>query len=138
MAIYGTISHATEINELPEEIRTALREERVKLCETWKRNDAYYICFTNPEGTRYFKAIRKTHPHPQYDMPFGGGSTWSITYGKILWETRRAPMGNLCEYAWMCSRKTFGKSANGTVIPKTVNTKKEVLEIAKEIGILVM
>lgn len=41
-------------------------------------------------------------------------------------------------YYWVKSNKTFGKSSNGTIIPTKVGTKKEVLEIAKNIGILVI
>jgi hypothetical protein len=138
MAIYGKYLKVTKLSELPIEIQTALCEERVKLCEKWKHNDAYNVCFTNAEGTRYFRAHRKTHAHPVYDMPFGGGSTWEITYGKILWDTRKAPLGDEVEYRWIRSGKVFGKAANGTEIPKRVSTKKEVMEIAKSIGILVM
>lgn len=36
----------------------------------------------------------------------------------------------------LCRGKTYSKSANGTIIPASVKTKKEVLSIAKAIGIL--
>jgi hypothetical protein len=138
MAIYGTPTKATSLTELQEEVQKALLEERLHLYETWKKNDAYHICFTNQEGTRYFRADRISLPHSTSGMSFGGGSYWKITYGKILWDIKRAPMGDLCEYFWMRSNKIFGKSANGTIIPKRVDSKKEVIEIAKAIGILVM
>ncbi len=138
MAIYGTPTNTTKLSELQEEVQNSLREERLHLCETWKRNDAYHICFTNQDGTRYFQATRISVPHATSGMSFGGGSYWKITYGKILWDRRKAPMGNLYEYFWMRSNKIFGKSANETIIPKKVNSKKEVIEIAKAIGTLVM
>jgi hypothetical protein len=138
MAIYGKYMQVTKLSELPIEIQTALCEERAKLCEKWKQNDAYNVCFTNAEGTRYFRADRISLPHSTSGMSFGGGSYWKITYGKILWDTKRAPMGDSYEYFWMKSNKIFGKSTNGTIIPKRVDSKKEVMEIAKSIGILVM
>lgn len=39
---------------------------------------------------------------------------------------------------WHESSQRFTKSANGTEIPNRVATKKEVLQIAKQIGTLVM
>ena len=100
------------------------------------KNDAYYVCFTNEEGTRYFQAIRVSLSG-QYSR-FGGGSYWKVRYGKILWDCKPAPMGDLKEYFWTMSNKIFNKSSNGTIIPTRVDTKKEVLEIAKSIGTLMM
>lgn len=67
-------------------------------------------------------------------MPFGGGSHWSIAYGEVRWDMRRNPIGEY-EYFWVLSNKKFGRSKNGTEIPKQVSTKKEALAIAKAIGI---
>lgn len=136
MAIYGIGTKTTKLSELQEDIQKGLRDERLNLHETWKRNDAYYVCFTNEEGTRYFQAVRVSLPSQYYR--FGGGSYWEVRYGKILWDCKPAPMGNLKEYFWSMSGKIFHKSSNGTIIPTTVDTKKEVLEIAKSIGTLMM
>lgn len=128
------------LNDLNIEVKNQLIEERKQLCNKWKENSAYRICFTNPEGTRYFLAIRKVLPWNDdkgHYMSFGGGSYWQIRYGKIKWATEKDPIGGKV-YLWVKSRETFSKSANGTNIPNEVKTKKEVLEIAKNIGILIM
>lgn len=128
------------LNDLDIETRNRLVKMRNELSKTWKENSAYRICFTNPEGTRYFSAIRKViswNDDKGHYMPFGGGSYWQIKYGKIKWTTEKDPIGGKV-YLWVKSRETFSKSANSTIIPKEVKTKKEVLEIAKKIGSLVM
>ena len=135
MSIYGDKSSATTLSELPVEIQDKLKAERVSLYKTWKRNDAYHICFTNLEGTRYFLATRKSVPSYVSDRPFGGGSYWVVRYGKILWSSKPSPVGTiLYEYFWK-KGQCFGKAQNGTIIPNHVATKKEVLEIAKAVGI---
>lgn len=136
MAIYGIGTNATKLSDLQVDIQKHLHDERLDLHETWKKNDAYYVCFTNEEGTRYFQAVRVSLAG-QYSK-FGGGSYWKVRYGKILWDCKPAPMGELKEYFWTMSNKIFNKSSNGTVIPTRVDTKKEVLEIAKSIGTLMM
>ena len=66
-------------------------------------------------------------------MPFGGGSEWPLQYGCIGFSRKKQVMGYDYE---LCHGKTYSKSANGTIIPAAVKTKKEVLSIAKAIGIL--
>ena len=125
-----------KLNELPQEIQDKMRDERKSLVKTWHRNDPYYICFVNEDGTRYFEASRHcydwSNDRGAY-MPFGGGSYWTISYGKIKWKSY-TDLGETC-YKWVCSSETFGKAANGTEIPKRLDTKKEVLAVAKAIGI---
>ena len=65
-------------------------------------------------------------------MPFGGGSEWTLQYGCIGFSRKKQVMGYDYE---LCRGKTYSKSANGTIIPASVKTKKEVLSIAKAIGI---
>lgn len=128
------------LDDLDIEIKNELLEQRKELCSKWKQNSAYYICFTNTDGTRYFKARRvilSWNDDKGHYMPFGGGSYWQIRYGKIKWATGKDPIGGTV-YSWVQSRETFSKSANSTIIPTEVKTKKEVLEIAKQIGTLVM
>lgn len=128
------------LDDLDIDIKNSLLESRKNLCSEWKENTAYRVCFTNPEGTRYFMAVRcciSWADDKGNSMPFGGGTYWKITYGKILWKTGRDVMGQKTYY-WVKSNKTFGKSSNGTIIPTKVGTKKEVLEIAKNIGNLVI
>ena len=129
-----------KLDDLDIEIKNELLEQRKELCSKWKQNSAYDICFTNTDGTRYFKAKRVVlswNDDKGHYMPFGGGTYWQIRYGKIKWATEKNPIGGTV-YVWVQSRETFSKSANGTVIPNEVKTKNEVLEIAKQIGTLVM
>ena len=63
----------------------------------------------------------------------GGGSEWTLQYGCIGFSRKKQVMGYDYE---LCRGKTYSKSANGTIIPASVKTKKEVLSIAKAIGIL--
>lgn len=129
-----------KLDDLDIKIKNELLEQRKELCSKWKQNSAYDICFTNTDGTRYFKAKRVVlswNDDKGHYMPFGGGTYWKIRYGKIKWATGKNPIGGTV-YVWVQSRETFSKSANGTVIPNEVKAKKEVLEIAKQIGTLVM
>lgn len=135
-----TIKSNMKLDDLDIKIKNELLEQRKELCSKWKQNSAYDICFTNTDGTRYFKAKRVVlswNDDKGHYMPFGGGTYWQIRYGKIKWATEKNPIGGTV-YVWVQSRETFSKSANGTVIPNEVKTKKEVLEIAKQIGTLVM
>lgn len=128
------------LSDLDQKVQEKLLKERAELSTKWHKNTPYEVSFTNLEGTRFFKAVRKqdswSDDKGNY-MPYGGGSHWYICYGKILWATERDPFGEKTYY-WKKSNQTFGKSSNGTVIPKLVATKKEVMDIAKQIGILVM
>ena len=123
-----------KFSELHQDIQQDLRNQQSTLYKDWYCNDAYHILFTNKEGTRYFSAYRKSLAG-QYGI-FGGGSQWIIKYGQISWKIDKDPMGGK-EYSWCKSSKTFGKSLNGTEIPKTVNTKKEVMSIVESIGTLI-
>ena len=128
------------LSELSADIQQKLIKERAELCSRWKVNTPYQICFTDAEGTRYFTAVRKQSPWNDdkgHYMHFGGGSCWYITYGKIQWSTTKNPVGQV-EYIWVKSGKTFNVSRNGTPIPKTLPTKAEVLQLAKNIGNLVI
>ena len=134
------IKKTMKLDDLGSKIKNELLEQRKELCSKWKQNSAYDICFTNTDGTRYFKAMRVVlswNDDKGHYMPFGGGTYWKIRYGKIKWATVKNPVGGK-DYVWVQSRETFSKSANGTVIPIKLKTKKEVLEIAKQIGTLVM
>ena len=90
---------------------------------------------------RFYYTISQVHvsflqegvkAHGNY-MPFGGGSEWTLQYGCIGFSRKKQVMGYDYE---LCRGKTYSKSANGTIIPAAVKTKKEVLSIAKAIGIL--
>lgn len=123
-----------KISELPAEVQERLAKERRALAKK-KVDTPYEIELYNADGTRYFRARRVQHAWGDdkgNSMPFGGGSHWTVTYGAVQARSYRSPMGTM-EYE-LSLGKTFGRSANGTVIPKAVATKREVLDIAKAIG----
>lgn len=128
------------LSELPLEIQEQLRNERAVLHTKWYQNTPYDVCFTNLEGTRFFRACRISIPYSDDKgnyMPFGGGSKWRISYGKILWDIRKDPLGGK-EYYWKKTNQLFRKSANGTEIPATVSKKADVMDIAKRISTLIL
>lgn len=124
------------LQDLPQEVQDELNAQRVLLQEKEKRNDAYNFVVVNTEGTRYFTAHRVCecwNDDKGNYMPFGGGTHWNIRYGAVQWDRRRNPVGEY-DYFWTFG-KTYVRSANGTSIPEYLGTKKEVLALAKNIGI---
>lgn len=120
--------------ELPQEVRESLAEAKSRL-HLKQVNTAYEVLFYNKAGTRYFSARRvqgSWQGNGAY-MPFGGGSKWIIKYGEMGFRTHRNPFGGID--AEMCMGRAFGKSSNGTQIPQSVATKKEVLQLIDQIGI---
>ena len=72
--------------ELPVNIVESLLRKRDSLYSDWYVNNAYEVCFTNEDGTRYFYAKRNCIAYGDDKgnyMPFGGGSEWRISYGVI-------------------------------------------------------
>ena len=129
------------LQELPQEIQNELNAKRANLYKDWFQNDAWNVVFTNKEGTRYFSAYRRNDFGQFNAGKWATQGWWEVRYGKILWDANvhRNPLGECeTEYFWKRTNKIFGKSANGTEIPREVHTKAEVLEIAKKIGILEM
>ena len=125
-----------KFNELPSDKQQALNREREQL-KGKCTNTPYVIHIYNAEGTRYFYARRCceawSDPKTGNYMPFGGGSHWRLTYGAVQFKGYKNPVGER-NYR-LCDGKTYGKSMNGTIIPRTVGTKKEVLAIIQQIGI---
>lgn len=124
-----------KLAELPQEAQEQLKFERTTLKHKCI-NTAYRIELYNEQGTRYFVASRccqSWNDDKGNYMPFGGGSYWSIQYGAVQFRSYKSCVGTR-EYE-LCNGKRYGKSANGTEIPSRLNTKKEVLELVKKIGI---
>lgn len=125
-----------KFNELPTDAQFSLNREREELKGKCV-NTPYVIHIYNAEGTRYFYARRISEPWSDPNtgnyMPFGGGTHWRLTYGAVQFEGYKNPVGER-DYR-LCDGKPFGKSKNGTVIPRIVSTKKEVLAIINQIGI---
>lgn len=126
------------INELPQETHDRLQADRKKLAQR-HINTAYTIELYNEDGTRYFRAKRCCLSWADLKgnyMPFGGGTYWIISYGAVQIIATKSCMGTV-EYELQCGKR-FGKSANGTVIPKELQTKKQVIELIKQIGIFTL
>lgn len=96
-------------------------------------NTAYEVRLYNKKSNRVFIALRQVVPSDKLNMAFGGGSFWKVAYNEVQYKIQSDIMGGL--YAKTCIGKSFTKSANGTLIPSTINTKDEVISIAKQIGI---
>ena len=123
-----------KFSDLSIETKQRLNCERLNL-RNRSINSAYEVLFYNQSGTRYFYARR--HQDSWYDekgnyMPFGGGSEWTVRYGCIGFARKKQVIGYDYE---LVEGKTYSKSSNGTVVPSSVKTKKEVLDIAKAIGL---
>ena len=127
-----------KLSELPSEVQQQLAKQRNEL--SGKRiNTAYRVELYNADGTRYFEALRCCHSWNDDKgnyMPFGGGTYWVIRYGAVQWTTRKNPFGGKAYE--LCNGKQYGKSANGTEIPKSLKTKKEVLALVNRIGIFIL
>lgn len=121
-------------SDLPQQIQDSLTSEQGRL-HLKQVNTAYEVLMYNKAGTRYFNArrVQGSWQGNGVYMPFGGGSEWTIRYGEMGFRSRRNPFGGID--AELCMGRAFGKSSNGTVIPKSVGTKKEVLALIAKIGI---
>ena len=118
-----------KFSDLPQEIQNQLKQDRLDLYKQ-NVNTPYNITIYNREGTRYLTAYRKTLSSSF--GPFGGGSQWLIRCGKVGFRSSRDPLGGIIYE--LCKGQCFNKSSNGTIIPSTLNTKKEVMELIKNIG----
>ena len=120
--------------ELPIEVQETLAEAKDRL-HLKQVNTAYEILMYNKAGTRYFNArrVQGSWQGNGVYMPFGGGSQWIIKYGEMGFRLIRDPFGGIG--AELCMGRRIGKSANGTVIPSSVNTKQDVLALLAKIGI---
>ena len=120
--------------ELPIEVQETLAMAKSRL-HLKQVNTAYEVLRYNKNGTRYFHArrVQGSWQGNGVYMPFGGGSKWSIRYGEMGFRTHRNPFGGID--AEMCMGRAFGKSSNGTIIPQSVATKREVLALLAKIGI---
>lgn len=123
------------IQELPKEIQEQLAQERAQLSGK-QINTAYEVKLYNADGTRYFSARRccqSWNDDKGHAMPFGGGTYWRVRYGSVQFRAYKDLFGGRCYE--LCDGKTFSRSANGTVIPSRIETKKEVMSLIKSIGI---
>lgn len=123
-----------KFSELPIEVQEKLNTKRLAL-RNHQINDAYEVLLYNQSGSRFFYARR--HQRPWQDdkgnyMSFGGGSEWTVRYGCVGFARRKQVIGYDYE---LVKGKLYSKSSNGTVIPSSVKTKKEVILLVHKIGI---
>lgn len=124
-----------KFSELAKEVQDRLIKEKKSL-HSKNINTSYEVLVYNEAGSRFFNARRvqgSWQDNRGNHMPFGGGSKWIIQYGEIGFRTYRNPCGEVD--AELCMGRVFGKASNGTQIPKSVGSKKEVLELINQIGI---
>lgn len=124
-----------KLSELPEDVQLKLHNSMIDL-KNHEINTSYEILKYNEQGTRYFYAnrIQKSWSDNKGNyMPFGGGSEWAIKYGAVQFRSYLDPM-RCVEYE-LYKGKTYSKSLNGTIIPKSLNAKKDVLNLIDEINI---
>lgn len=119
---------------MPQQVQDSLTSEK-SLLHLKQVNTAYEVLVYNKTGTRFFHArrVQSSWQGNGAYMPFGGGSKWSIRYGEMGFRSHRNPFGGID--AEMCMGRAFGKSSNGSMIPQSVATKREVLELLAKIGI---
>lgn len=125
-----------KFSELPIDTQQRLNDER-SILSNRLINNANEVLLYNQSGSRFFSARR--HQSSWQDdkgnyMPFGGGSEWTVRYGCVGFARKKQVIGYDYE---LVEGKLYSKSSNGTVIPTSVKTKKEVLSIAKSIGIFI-
>lgn len=124
--------------ELPKETQEQLLKERKEL-HNQNIDCSYSVHLYNEEGTRIFRATRickEWGDNKGHSMPFGGGSYWKILYGKTKIVYKINPIGEK-DFYWVEGKQfTAITTKKGTVqIPKELNTKKEVIELVKKIGL---
>ena len=99
-----------------------LNEERPFLCTRKIINRCREVRFYNPSGTRCFWARK-----------MAGEKAWYIRYGAVV-----ISQDSDGKYILTTSHKHhYTQSTNGTIIPRKVETRTQVMEIAGQIGTLI-
>lgn len=114
--------------ELPKEKQEELLAAQKELHKKHS-NTAYRVALYNESGTRYICAHRVSLAS-QY-MAFGGGSYWKISYGRVSFRRYKDPVG-MTDYE-LANGQCYDKIGDYT-IPKTVGTKKELMNVINEIN----
>ena len=113
--------------EYSKEMRNKLLKDKESLCKTALINNDMELRFYNEEGTRCFWAQRKSNPLTRTDF-------WYVSYGlvSLIEDSEGNPL-------WYQNRAAlYRKAGNGTEIPFKVDTREQALELARQIGKLVM
>lgn len=118
-------------NDLSADAKRDLHKLFSELSYTTK-NEPYEILAFNKGTTRFFHAVRRTVSSDKLNMAFGGGSFWTISYGEVGVYYKRDLAGDL--YGDYGFGRTFG-AKNGITIPKTLDTKSEVISLMQSLSI---
>ena len=115
-----------KLQDIPQEQWMKMYECRKKLFLESLAGQASIVLY-NEEGTRYFSA---------YYIPSWGGrrAFWSVRYGEVELTKAYDDITGTSSYEWINGRE-FRKSSNGTIVPRWLDTRKEVVELANKIGI---
>ena len=100
-----------------------LNEQRRFLCTRKIINKCREVRFYNPSGTRCFWAYKAL-----------GEKKWYIHYGKVV----ISQQSNGQYILTMSQSQMYNQSANGTIIPKKLESRNQVMELVKNIGTLII
>lgn len=123
-------------SQLPQEYQDQLAKMRSELKD---ENTPFAITLHSKNGRVAFYARRCQHAWENHRtgnrLNFGGGSYWTIVCCPIQWRPRKDLMGGGFSLE-LCDGPRYGKyGKDDKAIPRQLATKKEVLELAREIGL---
>lgn len=99
-----------------------LNEQRRFLCTRKIINRCREVRFYNPSGTRCFWAYK-----------LSGEKAWNVRYGAVV----ISQQSNGKYILTMSHKHQYNQSTNGTLIPRKVATRTQVMELAGKIGTLI-
>lgn len=105
------------------ETLTKLNQQRPALCKKRTINRCREVRFYNEQGTRCFWAYKQS-----------GAKVWHIHYGKVV----ISQQSNGKYILTMSQSQMYNQSANGTIIPKKLESRNQVMELVKNIGTLII
>lgn len=119
-----------KFSELPIRVQEQLKKDMIELKGKSYHNQ-HNIEFYNKFCTRYFVAVRDTwNKEKDKCCPYGGGSMWKIYYGIVGFEKYKHKE----EIKYRLSNSIPFSKVKDYEIPRSVKTKKEVLEVVNKIG----
>ena len=130
---YSEMEKVRKLSETTESEQVYIRKEWERLCARENINNSENIFFQKQNG-RFFKAIRE---HENAIRGCGStGGYWTIRYGSCRhWGFSKDPFGgyypDVKDKYYSALKKDSGELI---IIPSSVHTKKETLELAKKLG----
>lgn len=119
-----------KFSELKKEYQQDLNQQIDKLVSI-VRNTPYVVNVYTKTRHFYARRVAKSWKDDKGNyMPFGGGSYWKVIYCSLGFARRLDPFGGI--YYEIVDDKQFTRK--GDVIIENKATKKEVLELAKQLG----